>query len=137
LLCTHLIPVDLRKQLRTNRGASDQDKSGSQKARNPERKAEPIVIPGFQIPFLVFRFDFIHSLPSRRLDAGSGGPLAPRTLPLMLSRLTFLLLRHDEILSISARLLTVVNFLRKIRPRRVDVGDFRLNMLIPRKRELL
>jgi len=59
LLCTHLIPVDLRKQLRTNRGASDQEKSGSQDIRNPERKAEPIVIRGFQISFLVFRFDFI------------------------------------------------------------------------------
>jgi hypothetical protein len=53
-------PINLRKQLRTNQGASDQDKSGSQESRNPERKAEPIVIPGFQIPFLVFRFDFIH-----------------------------------------------------------------------------
>jgi hypothetical protein len=62
--------------------------------------------------------------------------LAPRTLPLILRRLTFLLLRHDEILSISARLPAVINFSRKIRPA-VDLGDFRLNMLIPRKRGLL
>jgi hypothetical protein len=43
--------------------------------------------------------------------------LAPRTLPLMLRRLTFLRLRHDEILSIPNRLPAVVNFFRKIRPK--------------------
>jgi hypothetical protein len=72
-----------------------------------------------------------------RLGARLHFVLAPRTLPLMLRRLTLFLLWHDEILSISARLPAVVKFLRKIRPRRVDVGDFRLNMSIPRKRELL
>ena len=92
--------------LKTNHERRD---SGSRRktnleARNPERKAEPIVIPGFPDSFPGFQIRLYPSLPSRRLDAGSGGPLAPRKSPLMLRRLTFLLLRHDEILSISARL---------------------------------
>src|SRR5437588_8122084 len=52
--------------------------------------------------------------------------LAPRTLSLMLRRLTFFLLRHDEILSISARLPAVIIFLAKLRPRRLTSTIFGL-----------
>ena len=63
--------------------------------------------------------------------------LATGALRLVLRRLASFLFRHDEILSISARLPAVVIFCAKKSVPQVDVGDFRLNMLIPRKRELL